>query len=207
MYISSCFPHTTHSTQRKESMYEAGGIFYMKATGIVRRIDDLGRVVIPKEIRRTLHLREGEPMEIFTGKDGEVILKKYSPVGELSEHAVKVAETVSQITGYMVCVTDCDQMIAACGPGSKEYLGQPLSEQLETLIQEREGRQLKTGIPLLKDKTSERDRQPQIICPIIQSGDVHGAAILCGRPDKPAPGQVEVKILMVAAGFLAKQME
>lgn len=179
----------------------------MKATGIVRRIDDLGRVVIPKEIRRTLHLREGEPMEIFTGKDGEVILKKYSPVGELSEHAVKVAETVSQITGYLVCVTDCDQVIAACGPGSKEYLGQPLSEQVEQLIQEREGRQYKTGILLLKDKVSERDKQPQLICPILHSGDVHGAVILCGRPDKPAPGQEEYKILTVAAGFLAKQME
>ena len=179
----------------------------MKATGIVRRIDDLGRVVIPKEIRRTLHLREGEPMEIFTGKDGEVILKKYSPVGELSEHAIKAAETVSQITGYLVCVTDCDQVIAACGPGSKEYLGQPLSEQVEQLIQEREGHQYKNGIQLLKDKVSDRDRQPQLICPILHSGDVHGAVILCGRPDKTAPGQTEYKILTVAAGLLAKQME
>ena len=179
----------------------------MKATGIVRRVDDLGRVVIPKEIRRTLHLREGEPMEIFTGKDGEVILKKYSPVGELSEYAAKVAETVSQITGYPVCVTDCDQVIAACGPGSKEYLGKPLSEQLEMLIQEREGRQLRTGMPLRKDTVSERDKQPQIICPILHNSDVHGAVILSGQQGKPVPGQVEYKIMTVAAGFLAKQME
>ena len=179
----------------------------MKATGIVRRIDDLGRVVIPKEIRRTLHLRESEPMEIFTGKDGEVILKKYSPVGELGEHAVKVAETVSQITGYPVCVTDCDQVIAACGPGYKEYVGQPLSESLELLIQEREKKQLKTGMQIRRSKVCEQDKQPQVICPILYNSDVHGAVILSGYPGKPAPDQVEYKILMVAAEFLAKQME
>lgn len=179
----------------------------MKATGIVRRIDDLGRVVIPKEIRRTMHMREGESMEIFTGRDGEVILKKYSPMGELNVHAARVAESVSQSTGYLVCVTDCDQVIAASGTGSREYLGQPISEQLEEVIREREERQYKKGIQLLKAKVLERDKAPQIICPVIQSGDVQGAVILGGSPEKAVPGTVEAKILMVAAGFLAKQME
>lgn len=179
----------------------------MKATGIVRRIDDLGRVVIPKEIRRTLHLREGEPMEIFTGKDGEVVLKKYSPMGELSDHAAKVAEAIAQHTGCLVCVTDCDQVIAACGTGSKEFVGQPISARLEQLIRDREMQQYRTGIELLQNRETKQDSAPQIICPILQSGDVHGAVVLCGRTDKPLPGKTEMQILSVAAGFLARQME
>ena len=106
----------------------------MKATGIVRRIDDLGRVVVPKEIRRTLRLREGEPMEIFTGKDGEIILKKYSPVGELENHARELAESIAQITGYLTCVADTDQIIAASGHGQREYQGKSISPELESLI-------------------------------------------------------------------------
>lgn len=179
----------------------------MKATGIVRRIDDLGRVVIPKEIRRTMHIREGESMEIFTGKDGEVILKKYSPMGELSGHAMRVARTVSEITGYLVWVTDCDQVVAASGTGSREYLGQQISAGVEEAMQAREEQQYKKGIQLLKNKVLERDTAPQIFCPIIQSGDVQGAVILGGAPEKTMPGNTEARILMVAAGFLAKQME
>ena len=85
----------------------------MKATGIVRRIDDLGRVVIPKEIRRTLRIRECDPLEIFTDRKGEIILKKYSPIGELSTFAKQYAESLAQTLGYLVCVTDMDQVIAA----------------------------------------------------------------------------------------------
>ena len=87
----------------------------MKATGIVRRIDDLGRVVIPKEIRKTLRIREGDPLEIFTDKDGEVILKKYSPIGELSEFAVQYAETLAKTSGHVACITDKDSVIAVSG--------------------------------------------------------------------------------------------
>ena len=72
----------------------------MKATGIVRRIDDLGRVVIPKEIRRTLRIKEGTPLEIFTDREGEIILKKYSPIGELSTFAREYAEALAQTTGF-----------------------------------------------------------------------------------------------------------
>lgn len=78
----------------------------MKATGIVRRIDDLGRIVVPKEIRRTLRVREGEPMEIFTGREGEIVLKKYSPMGELTRFAKEYTQVLSQITGFLVCVSD-----------------------------------------------------------------------------------------------------
>lgn len=91
----------------------------MKATGIVRRIDDLGRVVIPKEIRRTLRIREGDPLEIFTDREGEIILKKYSPIGELGTLAKIYAESLSQTLGCTVCITDTDQVVAASGSGKK----------------------------------------------------------------------------------------
>ena len=91
----------------------------MKATGIVRRIDDLGRVVIPKEIRRTLRIREGDPLEIFTDREGGVILKKYSPIGELSEFATGYAETLAKTTGHIACITDKDTVIAVSGTSKK----------------------------------------------------------------------------------------
>ena len=89
----------------------------MKATGIVRRIDDLGRVVVPKEIRRTLRIREGDPLEIFTDREGEIILKKYSPIGEIGAFAKQYAESLAQTSGHMVCIADRDQFIAAAGGG------------------------------------------------------------------------------------------
>ena len=110
----------------------------MKATGIVRRIDDLGRVVIPKEIRRTLRIREGTPLEIFTDREGEIILKKYSPIGELGAFAGQYAESLAQTTGLTVCVCDRDQVIAVSGGSRKELLGKNISRQLETVIEDRE---------------------------------------------------------------------
>ena len=112
----------------------------MKATGIVRRIDDLGRVVIPKEIRRTLRIKEGTPLEIFTDREGEIILKKYSPIGELSLFAKEYAESLSQATGMLSCITDHDQVVAAAGPGSKEFIGKLISSQLEAVINDREAK-------------------------------------------------------------------
>ena len=93
----------------------------MKATGIVRRIDDLGRVVIPKEIRKTLRIREGDPLEIFTATDGEVILKKYSPIGELNEFSQEYAETLAEVLGYGVLITDLDSIIAVSKLPKKDY--------------------------------------------------------------------------------------
>ena len=96
----------------------------MKATGIVRRIDDLGRVVIPKEIRRTLRIREGDPLEIFVDHDGEVILKKYSPIGELGDFAQEYADSLFEATGHIAIITDRDQIIAIAGASKKRFLGQ-----------------------------------------------------------------------------------
>ncbi|MCI7812813.1 MAG: AbrB/MazE/SpoVT family DNA-binding domain-containing protein, partial [Robinsoniella sp.] len=109
----------------------------MKATGIVRRIDDLGRVVIPKEIRRTLRIREGDPLEIFTDRQGEVILKKYSPIGELGTFAKEYAEALAQGTNHVICICDKDQVIAAAGGMKKETVGKNISEELETIISDR----------------------------------------------------------------------
>ena len=93
----------------------------MKATGIVRRIDDLGRVVIPKEIRRTMRIREGDPLEIYTDREGEVIFKKYSPIGELVSFAAQYADTLNKTCGMSVVITDRDVVIACAGVSKKEY--------------------------------------------------------------------------------------
>ena len=108
--------------------------YYMKATGIVRRIDDLGRVVIPKEIRRTLRIREGDPLEIFTDREGEVILKKYSPISELGDFAKEYAETLYETLGTPVLISDRDEMIAAAGLSKKDYLNRRLSPGVEDII-------------------------------------------------------------------------
>ena len=108
----------------------------MKATGVVRRIDDLGRIVIPKEIRKTLRIKEGDPLEIFTDKEGEIILKKYSPIGELSEFATGYAETLAKTTGHIACITDKDTVIAVSGGSKKEFLEQDLSQELEQLLED-----------------------------------------------------------------------
>ena len=110
----------------------------MKATGVVRRIDDLGRVVIPKEIRKTLRIKEGDPLEIFTDKEGEVILKKYSPIGELSEFATEYAETLAKTTGHIACITDRDTVIAVSGGPKKEFLEQGVSSELEKIMEDKE---------------------------------------------------------------------
>ena len=107
----------------------------MKATGIVRRIDDLGRIVIPKEIRRTLRIRETDPLEIFTDKEGEIILKKYSPIGELGAFAKDYAESLAQTTGHTVCVSDRDQIIAAAGPDKKDMIKKNITKKMEQLLE------------------------------------------------------------------------
>ena len=106
----------------------------MRATGIVRRIDDLGRVVIPQEIRRTLRLRAGTPLEIFTDREGEIILTKYSPRAELGNFAKQDADALAQSTGLAVCVTDRDQVIAVAGTGKKDLLQKSISKSLEQMI-------------------------------------------------------------------------
>ena len=184
----------------------------MKATGIVRRIDDLGRVVIPKEIRRTLRIREGDPLEIFVDHDGEVILKKYSPIGELSEFAQEYADSLFEATGHISVITDRDQIIAIAGASKKDYLGKSIGGAAEKVMEERKAVSVSdTGIHALFRGTSdngiERTLHTQIIAPIIAEGDPIGSVIIASKDTSAKLGELELKLAETAASFLAKQME
>lgn len=163
----------------------------MKATGIVRRIDDLGRVVIPKEIRRVLRIREGDPLEIYTNKDGEVILKKYSPINELSQFAGEYAETAAYVLGSAVVVSDTDQFIAVSGGIKKDLLDRKIDTELDKLIQE-------------KVRITEDDK---IVVPIVSQGDSIGSITIIPREEGKILGEAELKVAEIGANFLAKQME
>ena len=181
----------------------------MKATGITRKIDELGRIVIPKEIRRTLRIREGTPLEIFTENNGEIILRKYSPMGELVAFAAQYADSLAQAAGMMVCITDLEEVIAAAGGAKKEYLGKSISEKLDQQIEERMASQASADerkyIPIIRDVVSERTAQT--ICPIICQGDVIGSVILLAKDTRTKMGETEKKLAYCAAGFLGRQME
>ncbi len=180
----------------------------MKATGIVRRIDDLGRIVIPKEIRRTLRIRESDPIEIFTGREGEIILKKYSPIGEMHTFARQYAESLCQVSGHVAVIADRDQVIAVSG-GMKSLLSKELSKELEDKINNREttlaSKEDKNFIPIVKEASEEF--MHEAISPIICEGDVIGAVILVSASEKGKMGEVEQKLIQSAAGFLGRQME
>ncbi|HBI71958.1 MAG TPA: stage V sporulation protein T [Lachnospiraceae bacterium] len=181
----------------------------MKATGIVRRIDDLGRVVVPKEIRRTLRIREGDPLEIFTDREGEIILKKYSPIGELGQFAKQYAESLNQTTGHIVAITDKDQFIAVAGASKKDLITKSISRDLEEVINERENvaaaKEDKNFINIVNDDDSEYTYQ--VIAPIISEGDAIGAVIILTKDAKIKFGDTEIKLANTAASFLGRQME
>ena len=183
----------------------------MKATGVVRRIDDLGRVVIPKEIRKTLRIKEGDPLEIFTDREGQVILKKYSPIGELSEFATGYAETLAKTTGHIACITDKDTIIAVSGGSKKEFLEQDVSQELEKLMEEKEVYTSKENsdmaMPITKNDTNEKKNKSQIVYPIISNGDTIGTVILMSKDSNTKMNEVEKKVAQSAATFLASQME
>ena len=180
----------------------------MKATGIVRRIDDLGRVVIPKEIRRTMRIREGDPLEIFTDRDGEVIFKKYSPIGELSELAVTYCEVLTKSTDQAVIICDRDHCIAAGGIPKKEVLERRVTSGLEDVM---EGRRLYTT---LANQSGEQlfalegtDIPASIVAPIISAGDIVGAVVFLNVSAADEIPQSDIKLATVAASFLGKNME
>ncbi|CCQ97339.1 transcriptional regulator [[Clostridium] ultunense Esp] len=182
----------------------------MKATGIVRRIDDLGRVVIPKEIRRTLRIREGDPLEIFTDREGEVILKKYSPIGELNEFANEYCESLYEATTFTAIISDRDHIIAIAGGSKKEYLEKRISPDLERIMESRNSYLTKDTdkpIKLFYEDESSDEYTAQAIAPIIMQGDPIGTVILMSKEPDAIMGDVEVKLVGTAAGFLSKQME
>ncbi len=180
----------------------------MKATGIVRRIDDLGRIVIPKEIRRTLRIRESDPLEIFTDREGEIILKKYSPIGEMTTFAKQYAESLAQVSGKTALIADRDQFIAVSG-GYKSLMGKAMSREMEDAITNRESIHAVKGdkkfIEIADEKTPEMEQFVSV--PIIAEGDVIGVVILASNDATDKMGEVEQKLVQSAAGFLGRQME
>ena len=180
----------------------------MKATGIVRRIDDLGRVVIPKEIRRTLRIREGDPLEIFTDREGEIILKKYSPIGELANFAREYGETLHLISGHTVLIVDRDQIISVSGGSKKEFLERRVSETLEKALNQRNifyaSKHDSSFISILAND-DDPSYAYELVAPIMAEGDVIGAVILVS--ENRAMGEVENKLIACASNFLGKQME
>jgi AbrB family transcriptional regulator, stage V sporulation protein T len=178
---------------------------WMKATGIVRRIDDLGRVVIPKEIRRTLRIREGDPLEIFVDRDGEVILKKYSPISELSDFAKEYAEALYDSLGNPVLICDRDSYIAVAGGSKKDYLNKNIGELVEKKMEDRNAVLVTTQGDVSLIDGNEETVSSYTIGPIIANGDPIGAVVIFAK--EGTLGEVEKKAVETAAGFLARQME
>lgn len=181
------------------------GDAYMKSTGIVRRIDDLGRIVIPKEIRNTLHIRNGNTLEIFTDSQGGVIFKKYSPVGELSAFAQQYADVLTEYIKLPLLVCDCDRVVAVGGVSRKEYLERRITSELEDCM-----RDCKKYISTGKSEFMPVDgveRPASIICPIVASSNVVGTVVLLQNVNEKAPDPTEITLVQVAASFLGMQME
>lgn len=179
----------------------------MKATGIVRRIDDLGRVVIPKEIRRTLRIREGDPLEIYTEKDGEVIFKKYSPMGDLGDFAVQICDSIGKNTGHTAVVCDRDGVIAAFGAPRRELQDKRCSQALEQLMESRKSYRWEQDEPSLPISDAVERYHLGVCAPILTEGDLMGCvALLLENGDAPL-GEWELKLVQTVAGFLGRQME
>jgi len=175
----------------------------MKATGIVRRIDDLGRVVIPKEIRRTLRIKEGDPLEIFTDRNGEVILKKYSPMTDLSFFAQEYADSLHDATGHVAFIADEEEVVAVSGAPRKVFVDKKISEYAINIM--------KSGKTYVSNSVGENSAidniqyQSQVIAPIIASGKSAGIVVLLSK-DSKAMGATEAKLTETAAVFLGKQL-
>lgn len=201
-YADNTYAHKNYITD-----FLKGEINYtMKATGIVRRIDDLGRVVIPKEIRRTMRIREGDPLEIFTDKDGEVIFKKYSPIGELGEFASQYAEALSKTSGIPICITDRDNVIAVSGASKREMLEKRVSPDLEKIMGDKNvftSSSSSADVPIID---ANEKHHALVVHPIIAEGDSIGSVVFFSD-DKKKSTDVEDKLASAAAEFLGRHME
>ena len=181
----------------------------MKATGIVRRIDDLGRIVIPKEIRRTLRIRESDPLEIYTGAQGEVIFKKYSPMGELSAFAGDYAEVLGRTAGVSVLITDRDHVVAAAGVPKRDWVDQRITPALQQVADARRLHLPAPGALLPVEQPQAPRRAVRVAAPIVSCGDVAGCVVfLSGEQPtaEPAPTETEQTLATVAAALLSRQL-
>lgn len=183
----------------------------MRATGIVRRIDELGRVVIPKEIRRTLRIREGDPLEIYTDHDGEVVLKKYSPIGEIAAIAKDYTDSLFRSLGHICCISDRDMLVSVSGTSRRDLMEKPLSREMENAMNNRMTLQLNAAanaqmIPI----TVEDDASgytAQIVAPIIADGEIIGSLLLLSRDSGVRMNEIDLKVAETTAGIVGRQME
>ena len=178
----------------------------MKAPGIVRRIDDLGRVVIPKEIRRTMRIREGDPLEIYTDKDGGVIFKKYSLMGGLSDFALQLCESINKTTGRVAVITDRDACIAVAGTARRELTDKRISAELESIMEGRQIYQRQEGENPLPACEENDKFQLDVAAPILSEGDVLGCVLFVSQ-EGGAASEVEYKLVQTVAAFLGRHME
>ena len=177
----------------------------MKATGIVRRIDDLGRVVIPKEIRRTMRIREGDPLEIYTSREGEVIFKKYSLLEGVEDFSSDLCETISRTVGGICAVTDRDTVISVSGGGKRELLGRRLSPELEQLLEARQAYHLEESGPVISAADNNDRFVVQAAAPILSEGDLAGAILLISGDPVPA-GETACKLTQAFSAFLGRHL-
>ena len=179
----------------------------MKATGIVRRVDDLGRIVIPKEIRRTLKIREGDPLEIYTEKDGGVIFRKYSPMGDLQDFAAQICESIGANTGHVAAVSDRDCIIALSGAPKRELLDKPNSQALEKLMESRKNYRYQPGEDRIRASDGAEKYHLGVAAPILCQGDLMGCVMLLLGENDPALAETDQRLAQTVASFLGKQME
>ena len=175
-----------------------------KATGIVRRIDDLGRVVIPKELRRTLKIRNGDPLEIYVDRTGQIMLKKYSPINELGQFAQEYAESLNEALGHMAIITDKDSVVALAGKNIKDLVNQTISANVEEILENKKVEVFTTPLSITEDQKSTFESA--VIAPIISEGTAIGSVIIASK-EKVQMSSLEAKLAETAAGFLARQME
>ena len=179
----------------------------MKATGIVRRVDDLGRIVIPKEIRRTLRIREGDPLEIYTEKDGGVIFRKYSPMGDLQDFAAQICDSIGANTGRIAAVADRDSIIALTGAPKRELVDKPNSQELDKLMEQRRNYRYQSGENLIRATEASDKYHLGVAAPILSQGDLMGCVMLLMGEDHTPLQEHDQKLVQTVAAFLGKQME
>ena len=192
---------------RQENDTIRKGLKNMKATGIVRRIDDLGRVVIPKEIRRTMRIREGDPLEIYTSRDGEVIFKKYSLLGGMEDFAGQLCDTMSRSTGSICAVTDRDTVIAVAGGGKRELMGKRITPELEQIMEGRRIYQYNGEGDAIPVTDSSDKLLTYVAAPILAEGDLLGLVLFIGSTSGQTTGDAEYKLAQTIAAFLGRHME
>ena len=183
----------------------------MRATGIVRRIDELGRVVIPKEIRRTLRIREGDPLEIYTDHDGEVVLKKYSPIGEISTIAKDYTDSLYRTLGHVTCISDRDAVVSVSGTSRKDLMEKPLSSDIDRILQNRQTVILNLSAGDKMIPVTGEDKADQYTCqavvPILSDGEIIGGLILLGKESGARMTDIDQKVAETTATIVGRQME